>query len=432
MKKLLTNVLLFAINLRLFDTVPNKTTDTTATTGNDMSVEMKTFYSDYLIDTAKPKLVHDQFGQRHPIPKNGGKTIEFRVKHPFPKLLTPLAEGVTPTGQKLEWTKLEETVEQYGGFVELSDMLMMTAIDNNLVYATENCGDQAGETLDTVTREVLNGGTSVQFAEDQVAARHLLVGGSATPANNHYLSVLAVKRAVRTLKVMKAKPINGSWVAIIHPDIAFDLTNDSKWEAVKTYDPKDLYEGEIGRIHGCRFVETTEAKIFETANLTAAARNLTVASIGSAGTAKVITVDEAITAGEATALAGRKIIINGVLYTIASSANGVAGAATITITESPSATVPPADGNVMYPGEAGAAGRSVYSTLFLGADAYGVTEIEGGGMESIIKQLGSAGTADPLNQRASSGWKATKTAKRLVEAFMVRVETASTFESDAT
>ena len=90
-----------------------------------------------------------------------------------------------------------------------------------------------------------------------------------------------------------------------------------------------------------------------------------------------------------------------------------------------------ASGDTIYPGEAGAEGRDVYATLILGDNAYGTTELAGGGLEHIVKQLGSAGTADPLNQRATVGWKATKVAARLVEAFMVRIETASTFEVGA-
>lgn len=138
-------------------------TNVTAQTGNgqDLSAEMKVFYSDYLIDMAEPELVHDQFGQKHPIPKNGGKTIEFRKWSPLPKALTPLTEGVTPNGQKLDMSVVTATVAQYGGFVELSDILMLTAIDNTLVQATRLLGSQAGRTLDTITREVLNGGTNV-------------------------------------------------------------------------------------------------------------------------------------------------------------------------------------------------------------------------------------------------------------------------------
>jgi N4-gp56 family major capsid protein len=66
--------------------------------------------------------------------------------------------------------------------------------------------------------------------------------------------------------------------------------------------------------------------------------------------------------------------------------------------------------------------NAVFSTLIVGADAYGTTEITGGGLQTVIKQKGSAGTADPLDQRSSVGWKATKTAEILMENYMVRIE----------
>ena len=316
------NLQLFAGNL-----------NTNLTTSSGLTEEMKTYYSDYLIDNAIPKLVHDQFGQKHPIPKNGGKTIEFRKYNPLPKLTTPISEGITPDGQSLNMTTVEATVAQYGGYITLSDVLLLTAIDNNLVQATKLLGAQAGATLDTITREVLNGGTNAIFAGGKEAREDLDASS--------LLTVDDIKKAVRKLKSQNAEQISGAWVGIIHPDIAYDLTNDPAWKDVKTYsDPSDIYEGEIGKIFGVRFVETTEAKIW-------------------------------------------------------------AGA--------------------------GAGGRAVYSTLILGDNAYGVTEISGGGLEHIVKQLGSAGTGDPLNQRATAGWKATKVAERLVENYMVRIESASTF-----
>jgi N4-gp56 family major capsid protein len=383
---------------------------------------MKVFYSDYLIDNAVPNLVHDQFGQKHPIPKGRGKTIEFRKYAPLPKALTPLQEGVTPSGNSLTVSTITATVAQYGDYIELSDILLLTAIDNNLLHATKLLGNQAGETLDTITREVLNSGTNIQYAEGQVIARYQLVGGESS--GNHYFTVECVRRAVRTLKNNKAKKINGYYVGIIHPDVAYDLMGDDDWVSASEYaGSTQIFEGEIGKIHGVRFVETTEAKIFHAADLTSTSRTLTVASYSS----KVITIAEALTEAQAAALAGRLIIVDGYLYTVASAAAGTAGNATITISETP--THNPAANDIIYPGEAGAKGRDVYSTLILGEDAYGVTEITGGGLENIVKQLGSAGTADPLNQRATTGWKATKTAEILVENYMVRVETASTFES---
>lgn len=330
------NLILYRINLRLFDGDMNlnKTTDTTATTGNDLSTEMKTFYSDYLIEMAEAKLVHSQFGQKKPIPKGNGKTVEFRRYDPLPKITTALGEGVTPDGQKLTVIPLSVDVKQYGGYVALTDALLLTAIDNNLAQATKLLGSQAGRTLDTITREVLNGGTNVIYATRAISHRKDI--------GENKLTVDCIKRATRELKVMNAEPVDDSYVAIIHPDCAYDLMSDPEWKHPHQYkDTENLYNGEIGKIGGVRFVETTEAKVFA---------------------------------------------------------------------------------------KGGASGIDVYSTLVLGDNAYGTVSITGGGLEHIVKQLGSAGTADPLNQRATAGWKAHHATVRLVEAYMLRIETASTFD----
>jgi N4-gp56 family major capsid protein len=425
MNKIYNDLYLMPVVLNLFDAYTNTTLDP------GLSDEMKVYYSMRLINLAEPELIHDQFGQKHPIPKNSGKTIEFRKYDSLPKALVPLTEGVTPAGQKMSMGVIRATIKQYGGYIELSDILELTAIDNNLVQATRLLASQAGRTADTITREVLAGGTNVVYAGG-AKDRSELVGGDSTAENNKYLTVDDIRKAVRALKVMNAQKINGYFAGIIHPDTAYDLMNDKKWVDVKTYsDPDGIYEGEIGKIEGVRFVETTEAKIFHASPLKiedggeASARNLTVKSAAS----KVITINEKLSANQAKALTGRDILVGGELLEVASAAAGAAGAATITVKTAPATT--PAASTVIYPGEGGANGRDVYSTLILGADAYGVTELEGGGLQHIVKQLGSSGTADPLNQRATAGWKLTKVAERLVEQYMVRIESASTFESGA-
>lgn len=250
------------MDLRLFDA------NTQVTTQQSLTEEMKTFYSDYLIDAAEPELVHDQFAQKHPIPANGGKTIQFRRFAPLGKALTALTEGVTPDGQSLSMTTVEAAVRQYGGYIQMSDLLLLTAIDNNLTMATKLLGAQAGRTLDTITREVLVGGDNVQYADESVSARYLLQGGNASAADNNYLTVDCIRRAVRALKNANCRRIDGAFPVIIHPDVAYDLMNDPKWLAPHQYvDTEHMYEGEIGKIEGCRFVESTEAKIFHAADL---------------------------------------------------------------------------------------------------------------------------------------------------------------------
>ncbi len=397
--------------------------NTTSYGEGGLSPEMKTYYSDYLIDNAEPALVHDMFAQKVNIPAGNGKTIQFRKYNPLGKLTTPMAEGVTPTGQTMSATTVNATVSQYGGYVEFTDMLLMSSIDNNLCTATKLLGSQAGRTLDTISREVLVGGTNVQYGEGQVYARHFLVGGNTNLESNHYLTVEAIRKAVRFLKKQNAEKINGSYIAIIHPDCVYDLRKDENWVYPHQYaSPEEIFEGEIGKIEGVRFIESTEAKVFHAPDLTPTSRTISLASDGTTDS-NVITINES-TEG----LLGRQVC-SGLLSAYIGAVDGQnISLYTDRACTTPLYTLIP-EGTILYPGEAGKEGRDVYATLIFGDNAFGTTSIACGGLEHIVKQLGSAGSADPLNQRASVGWKATKATVRLVEAFMVRIETTASAEN---
>ena len=309
---------------------------TTLLTG--LSPENKTFYDMKLIDEASAQLVHDQFGQKRPIPAGGGKTIEFRKFSPLAKATTPIVEGVTPDGKSLTVTSVTSTVNQYGDYVTLSDVLELTSIDNTVLETTKLIGKQAGLTLDTIVRNILIAGTNVNYCpkigED---GTETAVTSRANLDATCKLTVKQIQKAVAKLRANNTPTINGDYVAIIHPYVAYDLMRDPEWiDAHKYAAPENLYTGEIGKIAGVRFVQTSEAAILD---------------------------------------------------------------------------------------------GGVFCTLVFGEGAYGVTEITGGGLQTIIKQKGSAGTADPLDQRSSIGWKAIKTAERLVENYMVRIESKGEFSA---
>lgn len=310
------------------------------TTGNDLSPEMKTFYDKALLYAAQPHLVHHQFGQRRPIPKNGGKTIEFRKFTPLGKALTPLTEGVTPAGNQLDVTALTATVSQYGDFIKLSDLLELTTIDNVVVETTRLLGDQAGITMDTVVRDALVQGTNVMYApkidastgaETAVSVR---TGLDATAV----LTVDLLEQGVANLRAHNVPTFDdGYYHAIVHPYTVYTLRRDPDWLAPhREVDTSELYNGEIGELAGVKFFQSTEAKIWS--------------------------------------------------------------------------------------GTGCPTGLAVFGTLLFGRDAYGVTDVEGAGLETIVKQKGSGGTEDPLNQRSSVGWKALEVAEILMQPYMIRIE----------
>ncbi len=323
------------------------------TTTTTLSAEMKTFYDLRLIDEASPMLVHEQFGQKRPIPQGGGKTVNFRRFSPLAKATTALTEGVTPSGSNLSVSSVSATVAQYGDFVVQSDMLELTAVDNTILETTKLLGRQAGLTMDTIVRNALLLGTNKSYAPKFVADTNgVLVETEVTKAadldSSAKLTVDVVQRVVAKLRAQNAPTIGGDYVCIIHPYVAYDLMRDPEWiDAHKYAAPENLYTGEIGKLAGVRFVQSTEAKI-----------------------------DKG--------------------------------------------------------GSSNPSNLAVFHCLFIGDGAYGVTEVTGGGLQTIVKQKGSSGTADPLNQRSSVGWKGLKAAKILVDNYLVDLMCCSKFSSTAT
>lgn len=365
----------YLLNLQLFA----GTADVMNTTGDaGMSAEMKTFYDDTLIDLAGPKLVHDQFADKRPIPQGNGKTIEFRKYDNLPKAMTPLVEGVTPEGGKLNVTTKTATVDQYGFYVTITDVLKMTAIDDNIVQASKKLGNQAGLTLDCITRDVLAGGTSVYFPNGKQARDEL--------DTDDVISEKVLGRAKAHLKTMDAPEIDGAYVGIIHPEIEEDLTNLPGWLDVAKYaEPGKIFDGEIGKYKGIRFVTTSNSKVWK---------------------------DDTCPAKGYNASTDTEVVEGKTYYT----RSGTSPDYVYTKVASPT-------GNPSTSGYYEKDPYAVFSILIVGSGAYATTDVKGGGLQMIVKQLGSG--EDPLNQRATVGWKAIKVSERLVEQYMVRIECLS-------
>ena len=227
------------------------------TTHSDMSPTMKTFYDTTLLENAREAMVFTQFGEKQPMK---GNKIEWRKFNTFAKALTPLQEGVIPTGQTFGMTKIEGEITQHGDFTAVSDRLELESYDDVIFGATEEMGAAEGETYDTLTRNVLIGGNSVQYCpngDTEVTSRENIT-------KNCILTPEVVHKASTWLKKNKAPKINGSYVALIHPSVAHDLTSTQTWiEYHKHTNPTPIFKGEIGELYGVRFVESNNCQIWK-------------------------------------------------------------------------------------------------------------------------------------------------------------------------
>ncbi len=227
------------------------------TTQGSMNPTMKTFYDTTLLENARETMVFTQLGEKQPMK---GNKIEWRKFNTFAKALTPLQEGVIPTGQTFGMTKIEAETSQHGDYVSVSDRLELESFDDVIYGATEEMGAAEGETYDTLTRNILVGGNSVMYCPDGETE----VKSRTSITRTCILTPDVVSRANTWLKKNKAPKINGSYVAIIHPSVAYDLRTSEDWKEVHKYaDVKPIFNGEIGELHGVRFIESTSAKIWK-------------------------------------------------------------------------------------------------------------------------------------------------------------------------
>lgn len=392
----------------------NTTANTAATTYLN-----KTFYDRKLLETAKTRLVHAAYGQKRTIAPHSGRRVEFRRY----ELFTPdtdkltLAEGVTPNGQSLEQSHVEAEVKQYGAYIEVSDLLDATGYDAVISDGAELLGEQLGTVIEWVTRDAMCAGSNVQYAGGKL--NRLALGAA------DRLTTTEIRKAVRTLKKAKARTFTMAeggykkphYICICSPDATYDLQSDPLWQDVSKYAGAEaIYAGEIGRLFGVVFVESTEAKVFSQSVYTAVAAH-------TAGSAAV-TLEALTDAAEAYLKAGAKLKIGSDEYTVSACDRA---AKTVTLSAPIAAGL--TAGTAVYSEDAGALdddlrGADIHASLVFGADAYGVVDVAGSGvLRTIIKPCGSAGAADPLDQRSTVGAKVDAyTAVLLNDLWLVRIE----------
>lgn len=400
----------FKINIQAF---ANANTNTTGSDG--MSVEIKTFYDTELLSNAKEQLIFNQFGKKQGLPGGKGKSVEWRKVNSFAPAITPLTEGVTPDGSTMTFSNITATVSQHGDYITVSDVLDLTAIDDVVLTATEEMGAAGGQTKEVLTRDVVSAGTNVIYAPTWSGTTPTEVTARESLNASAVLTPDLINKAATKLKKNKTPKIDGKYVAIVHPSCTYDLRSSEEWIDVHKYAATtEIFNGEIGELHGVRFVESNNAKIF------APLYKATVKTAISSSTTSVV-VKEALPS--ATFTTPVKVWLNGTANTVTAITYN-AGGSTLTIGTAVSSLA--ADKSVVFEG-AGSDGSAVYATLVFGKDAYGIVDPEGAGMEVIVKPLGAGD--DPLNQRSTIGYKFSTASSILYPERIVRIESGSSYSA---
>ena len=379
------------------------------TTSNGMSPLMESILNRYVLEANKTRRKYTKFGQRVDIPKGKAKTVAFDKLSPLPKATTPLTEGVTPKGAAINITRVKGEPEQFGNYVSYTDQLDFFANDPSpevLKYA-ELLTENQLETFEHLDAMELASGLNVFYAGDAESRSEL----------TDVLTVKDVRRAVTSLKRNKVQPADGTdYIAFIHPDVVYNIYNDEEWRQPHTYrDTKQLYDGEIGRLFGVRFIEDPDAYVFRGEPFADKYDELSVAKVDG----NKIYIAETLETSEAAAISNKPVWIDNRKYTIASATAGENGEAYLTMSENLTGKMVVSDMKI-YPGEGGLNGKPVYSTVIIGKNAFGTAGDKTA--EIINKSLGSAGTSDPLNQRGTVGWKSYRFFKILEQPKMLRIE----------
>ena len=226
---------------------------------NTLSGELKTFYDTELLENARIEMFYAQFGKKQALPANHGTTVEWRKWNTFAKA-GQLQEGVIPTGQKFGMSSKTGSINQYGTYATVSDKLELRAYDDVILGATEEMGASAAETQETLIRDALMTNTNWMICDK--ADGTTINSADNMPLDDCRLTPDMVAKAVTKLKKDRVPTINGKYYAVIHPSVAYDLRKSDAWvEAHKYGSPEEIYNGEIGELHGVRFIENVFAPI---------------------------------------------------------------------------------------------------------------------------------------------------------------------------
>lgn len=214
----------------------------------------------------RPEMYFDQFADVQATnATNPGASVKFTVFADLAAAITPLGEAEDVTPVTMSDSQVTVTLEEYGNATVTTAKLRASSFLPVDPVAAQAVGYNAGLSIDTIARNILQAGSNVLYA----------TGGTTDPTARNEIStddlLVAndVRKAVAQLRGANVPTINGSYVGFIHPDVSYDFrsaTDAAAWRTPANYvDPTGIYNGEIGMFEGVRFMESPRAPLFANA-----------------------------------------------------------------------------------------------------------------------------------------------------------------------
>jgi N4-gp56 family major capsid protein len=215
----------------------------------------------------RPELYFDRFAEVEATnATNPGATHTFTIFQDLAVASSELSETTDVTPVALSDSQVSVTMKEYGNAVVTTAKLRATSFINVDPVAANAVGYNAGISIDTVCRDVLQAGTNVIYA----------TGGATDPSSrvtvnsDDTLAANDVRKVVAQLRSANVPTIGGSYVGFIHPDVSYDFrsaTDAAAWRTPANYvNPEGIYNGEIGMFEGVRFMESSRAPLFANAS----------------------------------------------------------------------------------------------------------------------------------------------------------------------
>lgn len=207
----------------------------------------------------RPEMYYDAFADVQATnATNPGASIKFTVFADLAAATTELGEAEDVTPVAMSDSQVTVTLKEYGNATVTTAKLRASSFIPVDPVAAQAVGYNAGLSIDTICRDVVQAGSNVIYAGTATARNNVKPSDLLTAAN--------IRRVVAQLRGANVPTIGGDYVGFIHPDVSYDLrgsTDAAGWrDSYKYTDATGLYNGEIGKFENVRFIESSRAPLF--------------------------------------------------------------------------------------------------------------------------------------------------------------------------